>query len=151
MGEKWVTLETLDLRIASESFGADADRTVLDNSALGVGSANTGPLETRINTALFDASLSGLTVRIDFTFGLDNRCFDDSWSRLAPDERITSVAVGARANWVVANHLTASIYTASSWARVFTFLGDASLVVGTVRVGNALGFTGHVRIAKQAG
>jgi len=143
-------LETLDLRIAGESFGADADWTVLDNSAFGVGSANTGPLEARINTALFDASLSGLTVRIDFTFGLDDRCFNGSWSRLATDERITSVAVRARANWVVANDLTASIETASSRARIFTFLGDASIIVGTVRVGNALGFTGHVRIAKQA-
>jgi hypothetical protein len=144
-------LETLDLRIAGESFGADADGSVLDNSAFGVGSANTRTLEARIDTALFDASLSRLTIRIDFTFGLDDRRFNGSWSRLATDERIPSVAVRARANWVVANDLTASIETASSRARISTFLGDASLVVGAVRVGNALGFTGHIRVAQQAG
>lgn len=70
---------------------------------------------------------------------------------MATDERITNIAIRARANWVVANDLTASIDATSSRTRIFTFLGDASQVVGTVRVGNTLGFTGHVGITKQAG
>ena len=120
------------MRIAGETFSADTDRSVLDNSAFGVRSANTGSLEARINTTLFDTSLSGLTIRIDFTFGLDDRCFNGSWSRLATDERITIVAVRARANWVVANDLTASIDSASSRTRIFALLCYASHVVGTV-------------------
>ena len=67
------TLETLDLRIAGESFSADTDGSVLDNSTFGVRSANTGPLEARIDTTLFDTSLSGLTIGINFTFGFDDR------------------------------------------------------------------------------
>jgi hypothetical protein len=51
---------------------------------------------------------------------------------LATDERITIVAVRARANWVVANDLTASIDSASSRTRIFALLCYASHVVGTV-------------------
>lgn len=66
-------LETLDLRISSESFSTHTDRAMLDNSAFGVWSTNTRSLEARINTTLFDTSLSSLAIGIDFAFRLDDR------------------------------------------------------------------------------
>lgn len=139
-------LETLDLRIAGETFSADADGPVLNDSALGVRCANAGPLDARIEATLFDTSLSCLAIRIDFAFGLDHR-FDDGRTRLTSDERVASEAISAGADRVVSDHLTAGVDSASSWARISTFLGDTGHAVGTVRVGDALGFAGDVRIA----
>ena len=138
------------MRISGESFGADADWPVLDDSALCVRSANTGPLDAGIEATLFDTSLSGLTVRIDFTFGFDDWFYGDG-SRLTTDERIASEAVSARADRIVAHHLASGIDTTSSRTRIFAFLRDTGHVVGTIGIGDAFRFASDVRIAKQAG
>lgn len=135
------------MRISSESFCADTDGPVLDDATLSVWCANTRTLEARIDATLFDASLSCLTIRIDFTFWFDDS-FDSYWSRLATDERIAREAISARADRVMADHLTLGVDSTSSRTRIFTFLCDTSHVVGTIRVGNALGFASHVRITQ---
>lgn len=124
-------MNTLNLRVASESFSADANGSVLDNSTLGVRSTNARSLDARIDASLFNASLGGLTVRINFALWLDNR-FDDSRPRLAANEWIACVSVGAGADGIVPDHLASSVNSASSRARVFTFLSNACVVVGTV-------------------
>ena len=99
-----------------------------DNSAFGVRSANTRPLDTWVNATLFNTCLGCLTIRIDFAFWLDNR-FDDSRSGLATDKWITRVTVRTRTDRIVSDDLTLSINSASSRTRVFTFLSNAGHTV----------------------
>ena len=121
-------MDTLNFGIFSESFSADIDGPVLDDSAFRVGCANTRSLETRIDAALFDTSLSSLTIRIDFTFGFNNR-FDDGRSRSTIDKWIANKAGSTGANRIMADDLTLSVGTASARTRIFAFCRDTGHVV----------------------
>lgn len=133
------------MRVSSESFSANANRTMLNDTALGVGSADGRALDARILAALFDTGLSGLTIGVHLALRPDGH-----GARQAAHERIAGEPVGARADRVVIDHLAAGVDAARSRARILTTLGDARHVVRAVRVGDALRFAGHVRIAAQS-
>lgn len=133
------------MRVSGESFGANAHRAVLNNAALGVGSANGRTLDARILAALLDAGLGGLTVGVHLALRPDGH-----GARLAAHERIAVEAVGARADRVVVDHLAAGVHAARPRARILAALSDAGHVVRAVRVGHAFRLAGHVRIAAES-
>ena len=141
--------EALNLRVSSESLGADADGPVLDNSALGVGSADGGPFDARVDATLFDAGLGRLAVRVHFALDLDDR-LDDGRTRLAPDERIAGEAAGAGADGIVADDLAPGVESASAGTRIATALVDAGQIVGAIGIGGAFRLAGHVRVTLES-
>lgn len=118
---------------------------MLNDTALGVGSADGRALDARILAALFDTGLGGLTVSVHLALRPDG-----NGPRQAAHERIAGEAVGARTDRVVVDHLAAGVDAARSRARILAALGDARHVVRAVRVGDALRLAGHVGIAAQS-
>lgn len=145
---KYYTYDTLELRISSESFRADADWAVLYDTALGIRSTNTHTVNAWIFALLLDASLILRTIRIDFAFWFDDGFNDGSNSTL--DKRISSIAERTRADRIVADNLTTSIDTACTRTRIATFLSDTSQTVDAVGVCGALRFAGNVRVSKES-
>lgn len=117
---------------------------MLDDATLSVRGADGRTLDARILTALLDTSLSGLTVGVHLALRANGHR-----TGLAAHEGIAGEAVGTRADRIVVDDLAAGVDAARSRARVLAALGDTGEVVRAVRVGDALGLAGDVRIAAE--
>lgn len=135
------------MRVSSESFSADTNWAMLDDTALGVGRTNGRSFKTRVDTALLNTSLSSLTVGIDLTFRFSNHWFNDSRTRLTTNEWIALVSVWTRTDGIVSNDLATGVNTTSSRTGIATSLIDTGQIVATIRIGSTFGFASDVRIA----
>jgi len=116
------TLGTALRRCSDVAFQTGAHRMSVDISALAVGSAG------RWGT------------------GLNYRVLHDGFNTTVY-ERITLVALHARAHWNVVHHLAHSIVAADSWAGIHTAVAHTGLVPGTISRECALRTTSFVGVS----
>ena len=143
--ETTLTNGALNLRVACVSVRADAHWSVLDDATNGVGSADVRSVGARVLAVALDASLVLRAVGVGFAFDALRHRLD-----LTPDERIAREPWRARADRLVAHHLTLGVDSARAGARVATFLRNAGERVGAVRVGRTFRPTRRVRVADQS-